>query len=191
VRRVVGTAVTVSVPSGALNPIKYAAQLVQPGDVLVVAAQGDTTYALWGGNVSRGLQARGAAALVLDGAARDIAEIRALDFPVFARGTATAFREHAVARGEINVPVACGGVVVNPGDIVLCDEDGIVVIPPRALDVVLTRVTELAAKLRSIQPILLRGEVTMIDQITKELVDWGLSEFDTTYEASIEIPRQG
>jgi len=74
VARVAGPAVTVSVPSGALNTIKYAANLVQPGDVLVVNAQGDTTYALWGGNVSRGLQARGAAALVMDGAVRDVAE---------------------------------------------------------------------------------------------------------------------
>ena len=184
-KRVAGPAITVSVPSGALNTIKYAAQLVEPGDVLVVSAQGDTSYALWGGNVSRGLQARGAAALVLDGAVRDVPEIRELDFPVHARGFATAFREHAVARGEVNVPVACGGIVVNPGDIVLCDEDGIVAIPPLALESVLARVKALKERLDSIQPVLLRGEVTMIDQITKELRDWGLIELDETYESSI------
>jgi 4-hydroxy-4-methyl-2-oxoglutarate aldolase len=183
IARVAGPAVTVSVPSGALNTIKYAANLVQPGDVLVVSAQGDTTYALWGGNVSRGLQARGAAALVMDGAVRDVAEIRELAFPVYTRGFATAFREHAVARGEVNVPIACGGIVVNPGDIVLCDEEGIVSIPPGALDEVVKKATALVERLTSIQPVLLRGEVTMIDQITQELRGWGLREVEETYPA--------
>jgi len=183
IARVAGPAVTVSVPSGALNTIKYAANLVQPGDVLVVNAQGDTTYALWGGNVSRGLQARGAAALVMDGAVRDVAEIRELAFPVYARGYATAFREHAVGRGEVNVPIACGGIVVNPGDLVLCDEEGIVSIPPGAVDEVIKKATALQERLTSIQPVLLRGEVTMIDQITKELRGWGLREVEETYPA--------
>ena len=181
IARVAGPAVTVSVPSGALNTIKYAANLVKPGDVLVVNAQGDTTYALWGGNVSRGLQARGAAALVMDGAVRDVAEIRELAFPVYARGFATAFREHAVARGEVNVPIACGGIVVNPGDIVVCDEEGIVAIPPGAVDEVIKKATALVERLTSIQPVLLRGEVTMIDQITKELHDWGINEIEEQY----------
>lgn len=175
-RRVAGPAITVSVPSGALNTIKYAANLIQPGDVLVITVQGDAHYALWGGNVSRGLKARGAAAVVMDGAARDVSDIQAEDFPVHAAGIATGYRETTAARGEVNVPIACGGIVVNPGDIVLCDDDGIVAIPPQAVQSVVARARALKERMASIQPILLRGEVTGIDQIKRELREWGMAE---------------
>jgi 4-hydroxy-4-methyl-2-oxoglutarate aldolase len=182
VQRSAGPAVTVSVPSGGLNAIKYAAQLLERGDVLVVNAQGETSYALWGGNVSRGLQARGAAAFVIDGAARDVAEIRDLQFPVYARGVATAFREAATPRGEINIPIACGGIVVNPGDIIVCDEEGVVAIPQAAAAAVIQKARALVDRLQSIQPVLLRGEVTMIAQIQEELRAAGLVEHDGTYD---------
>lgn len=184
VQRTAGPAVTVSVPSGALNAIKYAAQLVERGDVLVVNAQGETSYALWGGNVSRGLQARGAAAFVIDGAARDVAEIRELQFPVYARGVATAFRESAAPRGEVNVPIACGGIVVNPGDIIVSDEEGVVAVPQDAAAAVIEKAHALVARLQSIQPVLLRGEVTMISQIQDEMRSAGLVEHDTTFDGA-------
>jgi 4-hydroxy-4-methyl-2-oxoglutarate aldolase len=184
IQRTAGPAITVSVPSGGLNAIKYAAQLLERGDVLVVNAQGETAYALWGGNVSRGLQARGAAAFVIDGAARDVAEIRELQFPVYSRGVATAFREAATPRGEINVPIACGGIVVNPGDIIVCDEEGVVAVPQGAATAVIEKARALQARLQSFQPILLRGEVTAIAQIQQDMRAAGLVEHDATFDGA-------
>src|SRR5580704_11028719 len=73
---VIGSAVTVSVPIGGINMIKLGMQQTEPGDVLVVSGQSDGAHAMWGGNLSRGLQARGVGALVIDGAIRDVSEIR-------------------------------------------------------------------------------------------------------------------
>lgn len=180
--RIAGPAVTVAAHSGALNIIKYAAALTQPGDVLVVDAHGDTAFALWGGNVSKALHNRGVAALVIDGAVRDVSEIRALGFPVFARGIATAFRAHTVARGEVNVSVSCGGVVVSPGDIVVGDVDGIVVVPRRSAPSVIEGARTLHQRLEDVQPQLAEGRITGIDEIQHDLRQRGLVEIDDSYE---------
>jgi 4-hydroxy-4-methyl-2-oxoglutarate aldolase len=104
----------------------------RPGTVVVVEG-GDTTFALAGGNVCAVAQKRGLRGFVLDGAIRDLAEIRAIQFPVFARGvTPVAGGRNFI--GALNTPVRCGGVVVAPGDVVVGDEDGIVVIPSAGLD---------------------------------------------------------
>jgi 4-hydroxy-4-methyl-2-oxoglutarate aldolase len=182
VERVAGPAVTVAAHSGALNVIKYAAALTRFGDVLVVDAHGDTAFALWGGNVSKAVLNRGVAALVIDGSVRDVSEIRALGFPVFARGIATAFRGHHVAWGEVNVPVACGGVVVNPGDIVVGDSDGVVVVPRRSAGSVIARAQALKRHLDEAQPQLAQGRITGIDEIVEELRRAGLAEIDGMYE---------
>jgi regulator of RNase E activity RraA len=172
---VIGPAVTVSIPIGGINMIKLGMQQTQPGDILVVSGQGDGTSAMWGGNLSRGLKARGVAALVIDGAVRDVSEIREAEFPVFSRGIATAAGPIDTVAGEINVPIACGGVVVNPGDIVIADEDGIVVIPPTAAHQVAAAARRLMEQHASAQPVLLRGEVTRIDEITDKFLAAGLA----------------
>jgi 4-hydroxy-4-methyl-2-oxoglutarate aldolase len=97
---------------------------------------------------------------VIDGAIRAVSEIRALDLPVFARGIATAAGTVDAPRGEVNVPIACGGVVVFPGDIIVADEDGIVVIPPQSVDQILAEADAIKAKADSVQEMLARGEVT-------------------------------
>lgn len=180
IRSICGPAVTVSVPAGGLNMIKMGMQQTQAGDVLVVSAQGDCTYAMWGGNLSRGLKSRGVAGLVMDAAVRDVQQIREEDFPVFARGIATAAGVVDAPRGEVNVPIACGGVVVNPGDVIVADEDGIVVVPPDVVAEVAAKTKDLMAQHQGLQEILLRGEVTQIDNITKNLVAAGLPIIDAT-----------
>jgi regulator of RNase E activity RraA len=99
----------------------------EPGAVIVVQA-GDTDYAVAGGNVCAVARRRGIAAFVVDGIVRDLAEIREMGFPVFARGVIPVPGEKA-AIAPLNGPVTCGGVTVNAGDVVVADEEGIVVVP--------------------------------------------------------------
>ncbi|HET9015897.1 MAG TPA: hypothetical protein VFN57_09885 [Thermomicrobiaceae bacterium] len=162
--RVAGPAVTVAIPTGALSVLKEAVERTAPGDVLVVNACGNPTAAVIGGNICRGMVHRGVAGLVVDGALRDVSEIRADGLPSFARHVAT-FAGPKDGPGEVNVPVACGGVVVNPGDIVVADEDGIVVVPPERAAEVLERVARVEAGFAAAQEVLLRGGVTGIADI--------------------------
>jgi 4-hydroxy-4-methyl-2-oxoglutarate aldolase len=127
--RVAGPAVTVSLPLGGIDVIKLAAGLCEPGDVLVLAARGQLGYAMWGGYLSDAMRARGLAAVVVDGAVRDVDDIAAARLPVLARGIATGAAPPSTP-AEANVPVACAGVVVMPGDIVVADSKGVVVVPP-------------------------------------------------------------
>jgi 4-hydroxy-4-methyl-2-oxoglutarate aldolase len=175
IAQVVGPAVTVSIPIGGLNMIKMGMEQTRPGDVLVVSGHGDPTCAMWGGNLSRGLKARGVRAMVIDGSARDVTEIREAEFPVFAKAIATAVGVIETTAGEVNVPIACGGAVVNPGDIVLADEDGIVVVPPEAAMEVADAAASLMAHHEKLQPVLMKGEVTRIAEITEQLLAKGFT----------------
>lgn len=166
--RIAGPAVTVVVPHGSLNPIKFAMEQVRPGDVMVVNARGISAYAMWGGNVSKGMKHRGCAGVIIDGAARDPEEAQAVGFPVFSRTQATSAPPND-GPGEINVPVACGGVVVRPGDIIVADRNGVIAIPQEAAEWVLAQVADLKARFAKIQPVLERGEVTSIAAITDGL----------------------
>lgn len=174
IKSIAGPAVTVSIPAGGINMVKMGIQQTKSGDILVVSAQGETTYAMLGGNISLGMQARGVKGFVIDGAVRDVSELRELDFPTFARGVAAAAADLGGPRGEVNVPIACGGVVVSPGDIVVADEDGIVVVPAALAAEVVAHVHALHVKHEEARVVLQRGDVTAIDRITKEFVDQGL-----------------
>jgi 4-hydroxy-4-methyl-2-oxoglutarate aldolase len=171
---IAGPAVTVSIPAGGINMVKLGIEQARAGDILVVSAQGDTAYAMVGGNIAMGMQARGIRGFVIDGAIRDVSELRDLGFPTFARGIATAAADLGGPRGEVNVPIACGSVVVNPGDIVVADEDGIVVVPMSIAEEVVAGVHALMAKHELAREVLRRGEVTGIDQITRDFVGQGL-----------------
>lgn len=104
-----------------------ALQLAQPGDVLVVATMGHVAHSTWGDLTSRVAAARGLAAMVTDGAVRDVRGIVEAGMPVFAAAV-TPNSPHKDGPGELNVPVACGGQVVHPGDILVGDDDGVVVV---------------------------------------------------------------
>jgi regulator of RNase E activity RraA len=147
-RRIAGPAVTVTVPPGDFLMIAAALKTVRPGDVLVIDARGDMSRAVWGEYFSNWARGLGATAVVIDGCSRDVGDIAAMGYPVFARGT-TPRKPTMTGPGEVNVPVSCGGVCVIPGDIVIGDEEGVIVIPLRHLDVVLERVRAWAARERS------------------------------------------
>ncbi|MEM1369283.1 MAG: RraA family protein [Cyanobacteria bacterium P01_H01_bin.15] len=125
--RIAGPAYTVSCPPGDNFMLHVALYRAEPGAVIVAQA-GDLRYALSGGNVCATAQKRGIAGFVIDGVIRDVAEVREAKFPVFARGVSPVPGKKK-ALGTLNQPIACGGVAVNPGDIVIADEEGIAIIP--------------------------------------------------------------
>ncbi len=115
-----------------------------PGSIIVVEA-GDLDYAVAGGNVCAVAQKRGIAGFVVDGVIRDLAEARANRFPVFARGVLPIPGDKNVI-DVLNGPVRCGGVAVAPGDVVVADEEGIVVVPASQLEAVLNGAQARAAR---------------------------------------------
>ena len=130
-----GLAITVNARPGDNLMVHKALQLAEPGDIVVVSTNGNTTSAVFGELMCRTAIARGLGGLVVDGAIRDAQGMTALGFPAFSR-TVTPGSCDKDGPGEINVPVSCGGVAVHPGDIVVGDRDGIVVVPrPDAADV--------------------------------------------------------
>jgi 4-hydroxy-4-methyl-2-oxoglutarate aldolase len=129
--RVVGTALTVVLTPGDGMMVRAAIQMAKPGDVLVVNAFGVSSRAVFGGAVAMHMKKHGIRAAVVDGAVRDAAEFDALGFPVFARALSPRSGSSAAGCGEVNVPVAIGGTVVQPGDVVVADTEGVVFVPRR------------------------------------------------------------
>jgi len=125
-----GPAFTVKVRPGDNLMLHRALDLAQPGDIVVVDAQGDLSNSIMGELMALWAKQRGIGGFIIDGAIRDIGALKRMGLPIYAAGVTPA-GPYKDGPGEINVPVACGGVVVHPGDILVGDEDGIVVINPR------------------------------------------------------------
>ena len=130
-----GRALTVSVPAGDNLAIHAALAIAKPGDVLVVDAQGYADRAVMGGIMCAQAAATGVAGVVIDGAMRDAAELRQGDLPVFAAAVSPA-GPYKAGGGSVNRPVQCGGVRVEPGDWILGDDDGLVVVGPAQCEAV-------------------------------------------------------
>ncbi|MFF8695479.1 RraA family protein [Streptomyces sp. NPDC015144] len=142
--RVAGPAFTVRCPPGDNLMLHAAIHRAEPGSVIVVES-GDVDFALAGGNMCAVAQRRGIAAFVADGVIRDLAEVRAMGFPVFARGVIP-IPGTKKAVEPLNHPVRCGGVDVAAGDIVVADEEGVVVVPRSGAGQVLLDARAKAAK---------------------------------------------
>lgn len=128
-----GQAITVQLSGGDLvDPLK-ALEMGQPGDVIVVSTGGDIETSVCGGLMGGLAQNRGIRAMIIDGAGRDVDELEDLGWPIWtravtARGTHTMFSERKEEL-SINVPVTCGGLIVNPGDFIVADTNAVVVVP--------------------------------------------------------------
>jgi regulator of RNase E activity RraA len=157
-RKLVGTAFTVKTRPGDNLPIYHALPLLQPGHVLVIDGGGDTHNALVGDLILTYLLQRGCVGLVVDGVVRDTAAFLEADFPCYARGTSHR-GPYKNGPGALNVPVAIAGQVVNPGDIVVGDEDGVVTFPPSGAQRLLEAARRSAAKEEAIRAEILTGKV--------------------------------
>ena len=148
--KAVGPALTVKLSPGDLQDPLLALHVAQPGDVIVIDAGGETETSVFGGLMGSLFKNGGVQGAIVDGACRDIDELSDLGFILFskavtARGTHTMFsgRKEDV---ELNVPVTCGGIVVNPDDMIVADEIGIAVVPSAQLEPVLQAAREQAER---------------------------------------------
>ena len=131
--KIAGPAVTVRIADHDAIAMNHALLALRPGDVLVVDMGGDHQHAPVGAVTAAAALAQGAAGVVVDGVATDVLELRETGLPVFARGTSCLTTKRLYGTGSaVNVPVHCGGVQVSPGDLVLGDDNGLIILSPEA-----------------------------------------------------------
>jgi RraA family protein len=168
--RLCGPVCTVKVFPGDNLMVHKALDIAQPGDVVVIDARGTTVNAVLGDLICTKARHRRLGGFIVDGLIRDLPGILDLDFPVFARGTTPVGPLHR-GPGEINYPITCGGTVVNPGDVVVADAAGIVVVPQDIVEEVLFRLDEHEATNAAYLESVRRGEFSnqWVDRLLREL----------------------
>ncbi len=170
--QMVGSALTVWTRPCDNLAIYKALEMSQPDDVLVIAVHGYTTNSVWGELTTLIAQTQGLGGMVTDGMVRDSQEIIDIGLPVFARGLSpnSPLKD---GPGKINVPVTCGGIGIRPGDIVVGDADGVVVVPQQEAEAVLERVAAIHAKEATIRAEIQGGQ-RVPSQMARLLRDKGV-----------------
>ena len=155
---IVGPAFTVRSKAGDSKAVSKALEMAGPGVVIVVDADGTDYNAVWGDVKSLIAQVKGIEGVVIDGSARDLKDCRKVGFPVFSKYIVSraSRKEH---EGEQNVPVICGGLEVNPGDIIVGDANGVVAIRPDRLEEVIQKADAKKLKVEGLIEKIRRGEI--------------------------------
>ena len=160
-KRVIGPALTVKLTTGDVVDCLAIFDVAKPGDVVVIDAFSEEETSIWGGLMSGLAKAAGIEGAVIDGSARDTDEAKMLDFPIWSHSvspreahTAISGRKEPI---EINTPIVCGGIIVNPGDLVIADEVGISIAPSAELEEIYERVKNQAENEEKTRQAILEG----------------------------------
>jgi 4-hydroxy-4-methyl-2-oxoglutarate aldolase len=173
--RLVGTAVTAKTLSSDLAAPFKAIDVSQPGDIIVIDSHGSVNTAFWGENMTMSAVNRGVLAAVIDGACRDVEEIRKIRFPVICKGIVPNVGSIS-GYGHVNVPIQCAGVPVSPGDVVVIDGNGVVVVPRQDAPAIL----EIARQLLQTESVVQEkikagatiGELVNVDEVFKNVFSY-------------------
>lgn len=176
--RVAGAAVTVSCQPGDNLMIHASIEVCQPGDVLVVTTTSESTDGMFGELLGVSCQAHGIAGLIIDAGVRDTAELTAMNFPVFAKAVSSQGTVKSTP-GDVNIPVVCAGAIINPGDVIVADADGVVVVPREKAAQVADASDQRIAKEEKSRDRLRRGELGLdFYGLRAKLVEMGVEFVD-------------
>jgi 4-hydroxy-4-methyl-2-oxoglutarate aldolase len=176
--RVAGSAVTVLCHPGDNWMVHVAVEMLKPGDMMVVACSSENTDGAFGELLATSLKARGAKGIVLDLGCRDAAEITELRFPVWSRAISAKGTVKSTL-GSVNVPVVCAGIHVKPGDVVVADDDGVVVVDRRRAGEIARQGDEREKKEAGTRARLQKGELGLdINNMRAALAEKGLKYID-------------